>query len=343
LTLAREAIGEAVPIAHLTAENALLREISQQQALLRASQLDDGAREKAAAALAASEAKLTSLRLRLATERPAVAHVRYPRLWSATAVQRELLSRGETLVLYYVGRRRSAAWVVRPDRIDVHRLPARGAIEAAVRRYLEVASAPGGADLEGARALGSMLLPALDGDASEGTRVIIAPHGILQYLPFEALADRSGRYLIEKYNMAYVPSVSSLGYLRHAPATRTRGRRIVAVGNPVMSGAAAADRQTQIDWMNMLRPLPHTREELRRIASIFGGAGRILEQEDANETALAASLADAGILHFATHGLVDEEQPDRSGLALTVRSPDSDGLLQMREIYRLRIPATLVT
>src|SRR5207237_1019980 len=49
------------------------------------------------------------------------------------------------------------------------------------------------------------------------------------------------------------------------------------------------------------------------------------------------------ILHFATHGLIDEIRPERSALALTASPPGDDGLLQTREIYALPLHADLVT
>jgi len=152
--------------------------------------------------------------------------------------------------------------------------------------------------------------------------------------------------------ISYAPSASSLAFLRRSTAPRPAAAgEVVAVGNPLLAGAGSAERRSapsqsgfELDWIRDLRPLPHTRQELQRIAEIFGPAARVLEQKQAEETVVMRSLDAAVILHFATHGLIDEQQPDRSGLALTVRPPDSDGLLQMREIYRLRLPATrLVT
>jgi CHAT domain-containing protein len=83
---------------------------------------------------------------------------------------------------------------------------------------------------------------------------------------------------------------------------------------------------------------------MRAIAGLFGRAGEQLDRHQATEPALArARLSDAAILHFATHALVDERQPERSGLALTPAPPGSDGLLQTREVYRLYAPVALVT
>jgi CHAT domain-containing protein/tetratricopeptide (TPR) repeat protein len=345
LSLAREEIGSAVPPDFVQAENALLQQISTRQAALRRDQLSGADLDGARSELEALEGKLTTLRVRLATDTPAVAQARYPRLWPAEAVQREILGRDETLLLFYVGRSSSAVWVVQSDGFEVIRLPARETIEGAVREYLDsIATPAASADRAAARALAAMLMPDLDSRLPDGSRLIVVPHGILHHVPFEALADASQRYLIEKYVVSYAPSVSSLAYLRRPQTARARGRQVVAVGNPVApSGPPSTERAFQIDWVRDLRPLPHTAEELQQIATIFGRRARLLEQEAANEVTLAQSLENVGALHFATHALVDEDQPDRSGLALTARTPDSDGILQMREIYRLRLPGALVT
>ncbi len=49
------------------------------------------------------------------------------------------------------------------------------------------------------------------------------------------------------------------------------------------------------------------------------------------------------ILHFATHGLIDEEKPDLSSLVLTSRKDSGeDGFLQAKEIFRLKLNADLI-
>jgi CHAT domain-containing protein len=54
-------------------------------------------------------------------------------------------------------------------------------------------------------------------------------------------------------------------------------------------------------------------------------------------------LTSFAILHFATHGLIDERRPERSGLVLTAQPAGDDGILQMREVYRWRLRGALVT
>lgn len=56
-----------------------------------------------------------------------------------------------------------------------------------------------------------------------------------------------------------------------------------------------------------------------------------------------AYLPHARLIHFATHGVISEQQPQRSGLVLTLdEDPAEDGLLQVYEIFNLKINAELV-
>ena len=50
-------------------------------------------------------------------------------------------------------------------------------------------------------------------------------------------------------------------------------------------------------------------------------------------------------MHFATHGLLDSEHPDLSGLVLSLvdeKGTPQDGFLRLHEIYNLRLPVDLV-
>ena len=345
LSGARDEIARGVPPEFVRAENALLDRITRQQAALRA--LGDGANDAAARQTLAGDVRraeddLDALRLRLAVEHPGLAHARYPRVWNVSELRSQMLSAGEALLMFFLGERESWAWRLTADRLETFRLQPRKAIEARAADLLQRLRTPGG---DATRVTAAELLGV---DPTSGlppdTRVIIVPHGILHYVPFEALADTAGQYLIERLTIAYAPSASSYAYLRQK--RRAAGGAVLAFGNPVMTGAEpATDRAAApLEWIGRLKPLPHSGTEVRAIASLFGSDARVLEQQQATEASLHdQAVGSARVLHFATHALIDEERPERSGLALTATPPAFDGILQMREVYGLRLSAALVT
>jgi CHAT domain-containing protein len=73
-----------------------------------------------------------------------------------------------------------------------------------------------------------------------------------------------------------------------------------------------------------------------------GGSVRRLG-EDASEAWLKSTpLKRFGVLHFATHAVTDELNPDRSGVLLAPGARNQDGLLQIREIVDLDLRGRVV-
>lgn len=343
LSAAREQLAGAAPARFARDENALLAEISALQARLRSPDLSASERADRAGRVVTAEERLAALRLRLAAEHPSLAHARYPVLARAPDVSR-LLGANERLVMFYLGLAQTTAWIVSPSGTEVVRLPARDALAPLVRDYLDALKSPASDPGVAAGALGRALAPVL-ARLSAGDRLIIVPHGVLSYLPFEALRTADGAFLTERHAISYVPSASSFAFLRQTPAQPAGSPSVVAVGDPPTAAAGAATRRdASLRQVAYLRPLGWARQELREIAAIFGGRARVLHGRDATEQALAAAGADqAAVLHFATHGLIDEAKPERSALTLAARPPREDGILQVREIYRWRLRAALVT
>jgi CHAT domain-containing protein len=179
-----------------------------------------------------------------------------------------------------------------------------------------------------------LLLPA--GAAPAGARLLIVPDGALHHLPFETLvppgAGAAPSRLVEVCEIAYAPSASTLGALRRLPPVAARD--LLALGDPAAPPAALGP------WD--LAPLPYAREEVERIGALFRpGDRRLLVGGEASEGALKTAAGRAGgMLHLAAHGWIDEEAPARSAILLA-SSPGEDGLLQMNEIYALRLPVRL--
>ncbi len=93
--------------------------------------------------------------------------------------------------------------------------------------------------------------------------------------------------------------------------------------------------------------LPFSREEAEAIATLAGKTA-LMKATDFQATrtvATSGELARFRILHFATHGLLNSERPELSGLVLSLvdeHGKSQDGFLRMHEIYNLHLPADLV-
>ncbi len=200
--------------------------------------------------------------------------------------------------------------------------------------------------------LGAMLFDGIT-TADDRPRVIV-PHGVLHYVPFEVLTVQN-RMLVERHATSYAPSLNALVQLRKTPQNAAPFR-VLAVGNPaVAAGSAAADRASappssasgslragDVENLALLGPLPFAEQELYAIGKTFRDRTRILSGASARESGLRdAMVPQFPVIHFATHGLVSDVQPKRSGLLLAPEAGE-DGLLQMSEIYGLGLKANLV-
>jgi CHAT domain-containing protein len=93
--------------------------------------------------------------------------------------------------------------------------------------------------------------------------------------------------------------------------------------------------------------LPFSREEAEAIAS-FALKNSLMKAVDfqANRTiATNGELSHYRIIHFATHGLLNSQHPELSGLVLSLvdeNGKSQDGFLRMQEIYNLNLPADLI-
>ena len=290
--------------------------------------------------------------------------LRYPD--PSTALQaEETAARSGTIVEYALGAARSHAWLISGTRIRMVRLTSRVRIEREVRALRqEIERRPRGrADAEflvRARRLYAMLVEPLAPWLTPGQRITIVPDGILHYLPFEMLdAGKNGqsRFLIEDYTIGYAPSVTVYASLMAQRTLKadTGRRELLAYGDPVLpapSGGAGKPAQMGeiVRGVYSARganftALPAARAEVETIGALFPtGLRRTRVGAEASEAALKReNLKAYKRLHFATHAVVDEQIPARSGLLLAPGGPQEDGVLQLNEIFNLDLDADLVT
>jgi CHAT domain-containing protein/tetratricopeptide (TPR) repeat protein len=171
----------------------------------------------------------------------------------------------------------------------------------------------------------------------QGSRLTIVPHGPLFGLPFAALRDESDRYLIESYEIHYVPAINTLTYTSRQD--RSRASSALLVADPGLD--TVRDRATP------LPPLPWASLEVKSIAALLRGQATVLTGADATEARVREQLPGKRLLHFATHGIVQNEERLSSYLALRASTngdedPATDGRLTANETYHLHLDADLI-
>jgi CHAT domain-containing protein len=266
-----------------------------------------------------------------------------------------LRSDHDALLEYSVGDSSTSLWVIRRSGWRLVHLPPRRVLAAQVQIFRRDLGDPASADAEGTLALARTLYKALIEPVEpmlHGVdRLVISTSGALALIPFEALLTRDaqgarapkGAFLAERYVVRYTPSATALSLER--PERSSGG--IVAVGNPTFGAASADSSGASMGGGPRLAPLPNTARELASLQALAAGRElTMLSGNDASAERVRAlpQLAGAGIVHLATHGDVNEAEPDRSGLWL---APDSAGSgpsrLEVADVLRMKLAADLVT
>jgi len=286
-------------------------------------------------------------------------------------VRSTLLSSGNDVLLEYsLGDSASYLWVVTQEGLSLLELPPRPEVEAAtgaLRAALRNPDPSGDEALvASSSALGEMILAPVLGKLKKADTIYVVPDGTLHFVPFEVLLDtappvpapeaspeerarflRDLPYALGDKQVVYGPSATTLALLVEGREERREQEPVMeflGVGDPAFTPSdRAADEPLR---GGDLAPLPYTRDEVETIAAEFpSGSATVLVGEAASEATIGQPgyLDSYRVIHFATHGLVDERHPERSSLALAFpRDPSEDGYLQASEIYRLHLNADLV-
>ena len=216
-----------------------------------------------------------------------------------------------------------------------------------------------------------------------GKRLLIVADGALNYVPFEALVTASApaddysslNYLLKSNEIVYAPSASVIAAIRQQPASRNvKDGAILVVADPIFSTDDARLKALNIahtpagetrglglaldsavndvagaqpaSGLRLVR-LPGTRAEAEAIAGIArtGGAKPEVWTDLAasEERVHAANVANYRIVHVATHGLLNVERPQFTGVVLSlVGNASADGFLRTDEIFNLKMAPSLV-
>lgn len=293
-------------------------------------------------------AELESLRGEIRRQSRSDASLARPEPVSLAAARRELLDGDTVLLEYRLGEPRSTVWAVTRDTLAAFRLPPRSEIERDIRTAVNQLKSPGRRRSRQALCdLGDLLLEPVE-PFLRHRRVVVVADGALESLPFAALPLPSGGpdcrkvpALLEDHEVVSLPSVATLLTQRRVLAGRPPAPGWLAVvADPAYDPAPASGQARH--------PLPASADEAKAIVKRLP-AGKVLLVTGAaasRETVRGGALRGFRILHFATHGNYNADQPLLSALVLAEldsrgrRVPQ--GALHAHEIYGLDLPAELV-
>jgi CHAT domain-containing protein/tetratricopeptide (TPR) repeat protein len=321
---------------------------------------------------------------RIRQESPRYAALTQPAPATVEQIRREVLDDDTVLLEFHLGEERSFLWAVSRSALVSQVLPARAEIEGVARKVYAllterqrtrapaaVREADEGLQSEMA-ALGRLLLGGLAtrlGTDWKGKRLLVVASGALAYVPFGALPSPvagARKPLVGDHEVVFAPSASVLGALRQELATRAADGSTVAViadpvfeaGDPrVQAGTTNATGRSAVPTgltramdslgRSSFTRLPFSRGEADAIAALVSRPSLLKATDFAasRDLVAAGALGDRRIVHFATHGVLNSEHPDLSGLVLSLvdeKGRPRDGFLRMHEIYNLRLPADLV-
>jgi CHAT domain-containing protein len=282
------------------------------------------------AALDAAQREYTDVSTRLRESAPEYARLVQPITVDVRVVAARLQS-DEALVEYLVADSTTIAFVMRRSGLTSIDLGiGRSALASAVdfaRETISRHTASSSTELWSAplQRLHHLLIePVERSGALRGARtLLIAPHAELHYLPFAALIGRDSarRFLVERYDIAYVPSAALWLRLgdRHSGAS-SRG---------VLAFAPRPDA------------LPASRDEVRAIRALYGTDATVLSAASATEAQFHARGGQFSIIHFATYGVLNKQNPLFSFVELAPDAQD-DGHLAVHEVFGAALHARLV-
>lgn len=329
-------------------------EIAEVQRTLLRPGLDEPSRRAELRRLEALEAQERRLRTALAQGEGELGELLVPQLPTLAEVQAALDER-EAILSYQLADDHDALgapeggawlWVIARDRVEVHPLPERRVLD---RQLAFVTGLFARRDDREAPAMArlhrDLVAPALASLPPGVDRLIVVPDGALWSLPFAALRSTpQGEPLVARYSLSVSPSVTS--WMRWGARPREAAAGLLALAQPGLElGAAPAEvrRGTLASGLE-LGALPRAQQEVDAITRIWGAGDSAAEVgEQASEHFLKGSdLSGYGLVHFATHAVMDPQHPDRSAVILAAGGEDEDGLLQAREIVRLPLHGKVI-
>jgi CHAT domain-containing protein/uncharacterized protein HemY len=188
-----------------------------------------------------------------------------------------------------------------------------------------------------------LLAPAQQQLAGKST-LIIVPDGALWNLPFQALLTPQGRYLVEDFAVAYAPSLTVLREVmraHEAPQTSAHSApTLLALGSSLAGSQLGAAIKPASGHRSA--ELTESEKQVIELGRLYGQArSKVYTGADASEERAKGEAGRYRILQFATHGILNDDNPMYSYIELA-RGGSEDGHLEAWEMMNLDLHADMV-
>lgn len=328
--------------------------------------------------------ELEKIRANLKQNSPVYSAIQNPSPFDVSELQNQILDEKTMLFEFSFGEKESYLWVIEKTGFSSFVLPSRERIETTIQRLRqlldsrEMTENETVADYQARTAAAEKLywLEAqalsndLFGQVAErfgSKRLIIVPDGKLHYFPVAALPfpnSATNEPILLTNEVIYEPSASTLLILaRNEKQPLIQKKDLLVFADPVFSAddsrlahgnkfeqtddSAALNNFRFAESLNSLLRLPASKDESETIRDIVGASNSdIFSGFSANrEQLLNFDVSKYKIIHLATHGLIDENRPELSGVILSrfdQSGQKQNEFVRLHDIYGMNLSANLV-
>lgn len=323
------------------------------------------------------------LKAQLRASNPNIADLAAPPTLSLAEMQAEL-DDDTALIEYSLGEQRSYLWIVGRNSFQSFTLPKRAEIDAQAQSVYETLNQPTANRPLDAKVKTAKIIKKDAADESAKLsamlaieklaqirvkRLVFATDGALNLVPFSSLnyfdaGEKRQVFLAEKFDAVNLPSLTTLHILRQNGIKPFAPKSTAVIADPVFSPTDnrlaksrrrkkdivenSADLSAAMRDFNLteLSRLLFTRLEAENIAANSPNVTSLNLDFKANrERIINGDFDHFDILHFATHGFLNNRHPELSGLVLSLIDENGggqNGFLRTQDLYLLNLKPQLV-
>ncbi len=317
---------------------------------------------------------------RIRTTSPRYAAITQPQPLTLKQVQNQVLDDDTVLLQYALGEEKSYVFVVTKETFTSHELKSNKKIQEATTELLgklKNKTRLQSSIKESASELTDLILKPVASQLDK-KRILVVADGSLNYIPFNILISPQDnkRFLLQDYEVINSPSSSSLALIREQNKNKPLATKKLAIfADPVFKksdervtnpsnipeniisdegfimefekySVTRGIRQISSNSdLTLTKRLPNTKKEAEAILQLLSDDGNSINfyDFDANlKNIQNYDLSDYKIIHLATHGLADAENPELSTLILSLVDEEGNtvnGFLRFHELFNLDLEA----